>query len=162
MAIEINGLEVALGRLDLFTDINRVEKGLTMATLLVERAAKQKAPKGELQQSITSKVQDLKGTVGTPLYYAPYVEYGTGIYSIHPKGGRKEVPWVYVEGQVNENPQKTVHTLESAKEAAAFLESKGLNAVITYGSKPQPYLRPALDENREEILRILGEALLND
>ena len=162
MAIEINGLEVALGRLDLLTDWDRVEKGINAACLLVERAAKQKAPKGELQQSIASKVEDFRGIVYSPLYYAPYVEYGTGLFSEHPKGGRKEVPWVYVEGQYNEPTKKTIHTEASADQAVAMLREEGLPAVKTYGQKPQPYLRPALDENKEEILRILGEALLND
>ena len=162
MAIEINGLEVALGRLDDVIDLDRIEQGLQLATLLVERSAKQKAPKGELQQSITSKVEDYTGIVYTPLHYAPYVEYGTGIFATGKGGGRKEVPWVYVEGQYNEPAKKTIHTEQSAREAVAFLQSEGLDAHLTYGQEPQPYMRPALDENRQEILRVLGEFLVND
>lgn len=162
MAIEINGLEVALGRLDLLTDWNKLEQGIKDACLLVERSAKQKAPKGELQQSIASKVEDFKGIVYTPVRYAPYVEYGTGLFSDHPNGGRKEVPWVYIEGQYNEPTKKTIYTEQKAKETVAMLRADGIPAVMTYGQEPQPYLRPALDENRKEILRVLGEALLSD
>lgn len=162
MAIEIEGLEVALGRLDLFTDINKVEDALTYATLLLERAAAQKAPKGEIQQSITSKVEDLKGIVYTPHRLAPYLEYGTGIYSIHPKGGRKEVPWVYVEGEYNEPSSKRIYTEAEADRTVASMRADGIPAVKTYGSHPQPFLRPALDENRQKILEVLGEALIND
>lgn len=161
MAIEINGLEVALGRLDLLADWDRVERGISDSCLLVERSAKQKAPKGELSQSITSKMEDFKGIVYTPLRYAPYVEYGTGIFAEGGKG-RKEVPWIYIEGQYNEPGKKTIYTEQTARETVAMLRADGIPAVMTYGQEPQPYLRPALDENRKEILRVLGEALFND
>ncbi len=162
MSVEINGLEAALGRLDLFTDINKVERAITKATLLLEREAVQKCQKGEIQQSIASKVDGLTGTVYTPHRLAPYLEYGTGKFSIHPMGGRKELPWVYVEGQYNEPSRKTIHTEQSANEAVAILRSKGLPAVKTYGSEPKPFMRPAMDENKEEILRILGDSLINE
>lgn len=161
MSVEINGLEVLLDALEKVSDLSTVKQGITKATLLVERSAKQKAPKGELQQSITSKVEDYTGTVYTPLYYAPYVEYGTGLFSDHPNGGRKEVPWVYIEGQHNEPGKKTIYTDQTARETVAMLREDGIPAVMTYGQEPQPYLRPALDENKEDIIRILGEALLN-
>ena len=32
----------------------------------------------------------------------------------------------------------------------------------TSGQKPRPYMRPALNENREQIKRIIGEAIVND
>jgi HK97 gp10 family phage protein len=162
MAIEINGLEVALGRLDDMADLARVEQGIKTACNVVVRKAIQKAPKGEIQQSLKAEVNGLVGTVGTPLHYAPYVEYGTGIFSDHPQGGRKEVPWVYIEGQYNEPSKKTIYTDQEARETVAWLRSEGIPAVMTYGQEPQPFLRPAFDESREEILMILGEALIND
>lgn len=164
MSIEINGLEAALGRLDLFTDINKVEQAITKATLTVERSAIQKCQKGEIQQSITSQVDGLTGKVYTPHRLAPYLEYGTGV-NADPSSGhpsRQEVPWVYVEGQYNEPSKKTIHTFESAEQAVASLRAEGLPAVMTYGSHPMPFLRPALDENKEEIKRIIGESLIND
>lgn len=162
MAIEINGLEVALGRLDLFTDMGKMEKAITKSTLLLEREAVKKCQKGEIQQSITSKVDGVTGTVYTPHRLAPYLEFGTGIYSIHPKGGRKEVPWVYVEGQYNEPSSKRIYTEAEADRTVASMRSEGIPAVKTYGSEPMPFLRPALDENRQEIIRLLGESLIND
>ncbi|WP_299043873.1 hypothetical protein [uncultured Campylobacter sp.] len=33
------------------------------------------------------------GVVYTPLEYAPYVEYGTGLFAV--EGGRADVPWSY-------------------------------------------------------------------
>ena len=99
--------------------------------MVVERAAKQKAPKdtGALRRSIQSRVTAddgaVHGEVFTPLEYAPYVEYGTGLFA--EKGGRKEVPWWY------QDDKGEWHR--------------------TSGQKPQPYMRPALLENREKVLQ---------
>jgi HK97 gp10 family phage protein len=103
------------------------------ATALVERAAKQNAPKdtGALRRSIESKVEvgenSVVGTVFTNLEYAPYVEYGTGLFA--EKGGRSNVPWKY------EDEKGEFHS--------------------TSGQKPQPYLRPALLNNQEQIKKLL-------
>ena len=161
MAIEINGLDVFMGRLDDLMDLSHMGEAIEKAVLLVERSAAQKAPKGEIAQSITSKVDGVEGKVYTPHKLAPYVEYGTGLFSDHPKGGRKEVPWVYVEGQYNEPTSKRIYTEAEANRAVASMRAEGIPAVKTYGSKPMPFMRPALDENRDKILEVLGEALLN-
>ena len=163
MSIEINGLEVLLGGLEKISNLSTVKDGITKATLLVERSAKQKAPKGELQQSITSKVDDFIGSVYTPLHYAPYLEYGTSIFADPTSGkpSRQAVPWVYGEGYYQEPTSTKIYTEDSARQMVAMMREEGKPAVMTYGQEPQPYLRPALDENREEIIRILGEAILN-
>lgn len=134
--IKFEGLDEILESLDSLVSEETVNKALTKACLLVERAAKQKAPKvnGELRNSIQHKVENLQGIVFTNLEYAPYVEYGTGLFSIHPMGGRKDVPWVYKDLKTGE-------------------------FIATSGMHPQPYMRPAIDENREEILRILREGI---
>ena len=136
MSIEFEGLKEVLAMLEEPVNPQKLEQALTTACLLVERAAKEKAPKGngELRRSIASKVENGEGFVYTPLEYAPYVEYGTGLFA--EDGGRTDVPWHY------QDDQGEWHT--------------------TSGMKPQPFMRPALDENREEIMRILREGLLND
>ena len=59
---------------------------LQVATFVAEGAAKENAPidKGLLRGSIHSQIQneglDTIGVVGTNLEYAPYQEFGTGIY----------------------------------------------------------------------------------
>lgn len=129
--IKFEGLDEVLNSIEQLADDSKIEAALGKACALLERAAKQKAPKGvgELRRSITSEVKDLKGVVYTPLEYAPYVEYGTGIFA--EKGGRKDVPWSY------QDDRGEWHS--------------------TSGMHPHPFMRPALDENREEILRILKE-----
>lgn len=136
MSIELEGLDNVLEAIDDLVDTSSIEKGLEKACALVERSAKQKAPKdtGQLRRSITSKVEGLQGIVFTPLEYAPYVEYGTGLFAEN--GGRKDVPWNY------QDDKGVWHS--------------------TNGQKPQPFLRPALNENREEIVQTIKEAISDD
>lgn len=134
--IELEGLEEVLKNLDRTVNRRQIEQALGKACALVERSAKQKAPKGtgELRRSITSKVEGDTGIVFTPLHYAPYVEFGTGLFA--ESGGRKDVPWCY------QDDEGEWHT--------------------TSGQHPQPFMRPALNENREQILRILKDGLTNN
>lgn len=136
MSIELDGIEDVFKMLDVAVDEQKLNTALGRACALVERAAKQKAPKGngELRRSISSKVENKEGIVYTALEYAPYVEYGTGLFA--EEGGRQDVPWCYQDDEGN------WHT--------------------TSGMKPHPYMRPALYDNREEILRILKESISND
>lgn len=131
--IRLEGLEEVLGALDDLADASNLNAALGKACALVERSAKQKAPKdkGDLRRSITSKVEGTEGVVYTPLEYAPYVEYGTGLFA--ESGGRQDVPWNYQDDEGN------WHSIS--------------------GMKPQPYMRPALNENREEILRIIRDGI---
>ena len=137
--IEFVGLEHITKKLAKMVDPTQMAKSLGRACALVERSAKEKAPKGDgaLRRSITSKVdkENLHGVIFTPLEYAPYVEYGTGLFA-EDGNGRKDVPWHY------EDEKGEWHT--------------------TSGMKPQPYMRPALNENRQEIIRILKEGIVND
>lgn len=137
MAIEFEGMDEVLKAIGDLADTNQLESAMGRACALVERSAKQKAPKdtGALRASIQSKVENdngnIAGIVFTPLLYAPYVEYGTGLFA--ESGGRKDVPWWY-------------------KDDAGEWHK-------TSGQHPQPYMRPALNESREEIIRILKEAV---
>lgn len=136
MAYKFVGIDGIVERFNNIADSSKVEEVLGKACALVEKAAKEKAPKdtGELRRSITSRVEGTEGIVFTPLDYAPYIEFGTGLFA--EEGGRKDVPWNY------QDDKGEWHR--------------------TSGMKPQPYLRPALNENRDEILRILREGLHND
>ena len=113
-----------------------ISAAIGKACALVEGEAKKKAPKdtGALRRSISSTVKGTEGIVFTPLEYAPYVEYGTGLFA--EKGGRKNVPWYYKD------------------EEGKWHRSSGQH--------PHPYMRPALNENREEILRLIKEGIIND
>ena len=136
MNVEFEGAEKLMARLDKMSDEAALKKSLETAALLVERSAREKAPKdtGALRRSIRSKVEGLEGIVYTPLEYAPYIEYGTGLFA--EGNGRKDVPWNYQDDKGNWHS--------------------------TSGLKPQPFMRPSLDENREKIVEILKEGVVND
>lgn len=127
--VEIRGIDEIIQKLDDMVSDEEIKQRLGQACALVERAAKQKAPKdnGELRRSITSKVEGTTGIVFTPLEYAPYVEYGTGLFA--EEAGRKDVPWCY------QDDKGEWHS--------------------TSGQKPQPFMRPALNQNRTTILKII-------
>lgn len=133
MSVEIVGLGEVLGALDELGSTDNVQDALGKACALVERSAKQNAPKdtGALRRSIESKVEGTQGIIFTALEYAPYVEYGTGLFASG--GGRADVPWSYQDGRGE------WHT--------------------TYGQHPQPFMAPALNENRATIIRIIKEAI---
>jgi HK97 gp10 family phage protein len=136
MSIEVNGLESIVKKLNELADESKIQGALGKACAIVEASAKKKAPKGDgdLRRSISSRVEGTEGIVYTPLEYAPYVEFGTGLFAEN--GGRTDVPWCY------QDEEGEWHS--------------------TSGMKPHPYMRPALEENRENIKKILKEGLLND
>lgn len=137
MNVEFEGEEKLIARLNKMSNEAELKKSLETAALLVEKSAREKAPKdtGALRRSIRSKVEGLEGIIYTPLEYAPYIEYGTGLFA--EKGnGRKDVPWNYQDDKGNWHS--------------------------TSGLKPQPFMRPSLDENRKKILDILKEGVMDD
>ena len=133
--IKFEGLEEVLDSIDSLADLEELQSALGKACAVVEASAKQKAPKdtGALARSITSKIEDTEGIIFTPLEYAPYVEYGTGLFA--EEGGRS-TPWIYKDDKGEWHK--------------------------TSGQKPHPFMRPALEENREKIINILKEGIGND
>lgn len=138
MSVKVEGIEELTKYFNSKLSPENTRKALLKAGALVERSAKQKAPKdnGQLAQSIQYEV-DAQGTTCTiynPLEYAPYVEYGTGLFA--EKNGRKDVPWHY------QDDRGEWHT--------------------TSGQAPQPFMRPALTENENKIAELLEGSLLDD
>lgn len=138
MAITVEGIDKVYKKLDKVIGVEKVENNMKKACAIVERDAKQNAPKdtGELRNSISSKVEvdgdgNVSGYVFSPLEYAPYIEYGTGLFA--EGGGRMDVPWNYQDDEGNWHS--------------------------TSGMKPQPFLRPALEDNRIKIILALKENL---
>ena len=133
--IKFEGIEEVLDSIDSLADLEGLQNALEKACAVVEASAKQKAPKdtGALARSITSKIEDTEGIIFTPLEYAPYVEYGTGLFA--EEGGRS-TPWIYKDDKGEWHR--------------------------TSGQKPHPFMRPALEENREKIINILKEGIGND
>lgn len=104
-----------------------IEQGLETACFIVEADAKTNCPvrDGQLIGSIKHTVDGNRGEIGSEVEYAPYVEVGTGIYST--EGTGRQTPWKYKDAKGN------WHT--------------------TRGMKAQPYLKPALERNRQRIIK---------
>ena len=164
--VEFKGLDKIIAKLDKMQDTSTIVSAMQDACKLVEGAATDKAPKdtGELRRSITNRVEvignEVDGIVFTPLEYAPYIEYGTGLYAEN--GNGTSGYWVYV-GDKDYDPNRKKsgkrYTLQEAKQIVAIMRSKGLEAYYTNGMQPHPFLRPALNENKDDIIQIIKEAL---
>lgn len=88
---------------------------------------------GNLAGKITYQVKGDDCYIGTNVEYAPYVEFGTGIYAEN--GDGRQTPWIWTDdsGQVH----------------------------LTHGQKPQPFLRPAAQDHAKEYGDILKDSLIN-
>jgi HK97 gp10 family phage protein len=115
-----------------------IEKALTKCALIVEGSAKAMAPValGALRDTISHKV-DINpdgrsvAEVGSPLEYAIYQEFGTGEFAENGRG--RKGGWAY------KTPDGEWH--------------------FTYGSRPQKFLRPAFEQNGENIEKIIATEL---
>lgn len=115
--------------------IQAQQRALTAASEYVESQAKMNTnphvDTGRLQGSINYRVFDAYATVGTVVEYAPYIEFGTGVFA--EKGDGRKTPWRYLY-QGNKHKRGIVRTR---------------------GGKPYPFLRPALDNNKAKIMKII-------
>ncbi len=116
-----------------------LEQGVKQAGFIVQAAAQRRAPvyTGTLRRSIATDVRriggDVVATVGSNLVYAPAVEYGRRPGSMPtPQALRR---WVVRKG-MDEN--------------AAYLVAR---AIGRRGTKPRPYLEPALAASEGAIVR---------
>lgn len=158
ISVELEGLEHIIDEIEDMVDTSHMRNAMERACAVVERSAKEKAPKdtGELRRSITSKVTNkggvIEGIVYTPLEYAPYVEFGTGLFA-EGGNGRKDVPWFI--------PISNEFPLSKAEKyhMRIFEGSNGQKFAMSFGQHPHPFMRPAFNENRTKILRILKEGL---
>ena len=129
---EIENLDELMSKLDKLSNI-KLEETLNKACILVENEAKLACPvkNNQLRASITHEVEGTTGVIGSNLVYAPFVEYGTGIYAS--KGGGCNSPWSYQDAEGN--------------------------WYTTVGMKPQPFLEPALQSSIQDILQLFNKAI---
>lgn len=128
-------VEVTSHRIEVIEAKNEaIARALETIGLVAERYAKEKAPvdTGRLRNSISHQVDDETVYVGTNVEYAPYLEFGTGKFA---ESGGRPTPWSY------QDSKGEWHT--------------------TNGMKPQPYLRPAIDDHMSEYKQIVQNELQN-
>lgn len=139
--VKIQGVDEIVERFEEIANADTFKRAMAQACALVEGEARKNAPKGvgDLRRYMESRVEEqngvIVGIVSNPLEYAPYVEFGTGLFA-EDGGGRQDVPWCY------QDEKGEWHS--------------------TRGRKPAPFLRPALNDNRENVKKILKRGLKND
>ena len=116
---------------------------------------------GYLRNSITHTVnmEEKAVYVGSPVYYASFIEMGTGVYGPAHTSGY----WVYVVGgeKHESNPPGKRYTFEEAKRIVAILRRKGLDAHMTDGRKATPFIKPAVANHAEQYQKIIKRELKN-
>jgi HK97 gp10 family phage protein len=124
---------------------DEVRKGITRSVIQIEADAKRLVPTDthHLQRSLTHEVtasgRDVTGRAGSNVNYARFVEEGR-------RPGRMPPP-AALEGWARR---------KTGSISAAFLIAR---AIGRRGTRPQPYLKPALDRNRQAIGREMGVAV---
>lgn len=130
--IDISSMDVS----KLIKELDKAcEEAITKCALKIEADAKELCPvdTGRLRDSIntvfSNSGHEFSAEIGTDVEYAPYIEYGTGIYN---PNGRKE-PWVYRDDEGNYH--------------------------FTHGMQAQPFMYPAFNQNKVFIQKYLAERI---
>ena len=142
-----------------------IQRALERVGQFVEDEAKlelQKDPPridtGALRNSITHTVKGRTDIVGTNLKYGIYVHEGTGKYNSSGSTGDKY--WVYVlNGNQSGAGSGKRYTYQEARRIVAILKSKGLDAHMTNGMKPNRFLRNAIMNNLDRIKKDVEKTL---
>lgn len=134
--MSIENMDKLLAKLTKLKNMDKaVMDGLELGALRVESDAKISAPSndGHLRASITHEKDEakLQVAVGTNLHYAPYVEFGTGVFAAG--GDGRKTPWSYQDAEGN--------------------------WYTTAGQHPQPFLEPSLEKNKAQIKKDVAKAV---
>lgn len=131
-----------------------LETALYAGAQIVQQRAREKVPRlsGRLADSIEIKTQEKDAAhaivnVGTNVPYAHLVEFGHQIVARGPTKTRVSVTRVSASGRVTSR-------LEVDPDTKRFQTAGAIGFVAA-----RPFLRPAMDEGREEIVRRVGESL---
>lgn len=117
---------------------------------------------GLLRNSITHRVINENSVViGSNTYYAVYVHEGTGKYAVN--GSTGDGWWVYVKGSTSSkiSAHGKRYTQAQARRVVYYLRSKGLDAHMTQGMKPNRFLTNAMEKHRDEYKKIIETIMKN-
>ena len=117
-----------------------VKDFLAKSAFSIEARAKEKAPvdTGRLRSSIHTRLAPLRAVISANAHYAPYVEFGT---RPHWPPLSAMQPWARRHGF-------------PGGQRGAFLVAR---AIARHGTRPQPFMAPALHQSIPDIERFLEE-----
>jgi hypothetical protein len=161
VTMRVDGLNQALANIQEWTEEKKqaVKAAIDESALNIQTGAKQNLTSngnidtGSLRARIfkdpvTSDNMTLK--VWTNVEYAPYVEWGTGIYATHPTIAGRSTPWAVKVSEVSKRKTYGWPT---------FIGEDGEKYYLIKGAKPHPFLFPAAEAERPNYLRNIEEAL---
>lgn len=141
------------------SSLSRMKFGFEQFLNYLADQARLKCPvkTGHLQSSITGQISKatqtvIEGKVGSNVEYAPYVEFGTGVYGpsktpIRPKH-KKILAWV----SYGARPTTAAGWKQAQKEGRAIFARE------VRGMRARPFLVPAVEEGMNKILDFLKRA----
>lgn len=124
----------------------------SQAKLEIENAPR-RVDTGRLRNSLTYRITpEGELLIGSDVFYAIYVHEGTGIYGKNAAQGGKTW-WVYVKGSASSGgtAKGKRYSKYQAYQVMQYLKSKGLDAYMTQGMKPNRFLVNAVMKNKETI-----------
>ena len=135
--IELKGLNEELQKLNVERYKNDVNKALFKFGVNVERDAKQMAPvdEGRLRNAIFYQIGDLEVTVGCSVNYAAYLEFGTRRFASE-YVSNLPADWQELAGKF-----------------------KGNSSSGAMGIPAQPFLYPAVEKNRQQLINDISELI---
>lgn len=132
-----------------------VRDAVNESALNIQTGAKRRTvvDTGRLRSSIAIEpATELTGyslRVGTKVFYGPYIEFGTGVFSNHPTEQGRQTPWAFPVAKAS---KKKIYNWPQ-------MEMGGEMYYMTRGSKPHPFLFPAFEEERPHFEKRVREAL---
>lgn len=123
-----------------------LKKTMVQATKVVHAQAKNLAPvdtgnlAGSIHMGVKAKANKIEGRIFTNLEYAPFVEFGTG------SNGNGTYPY-------------KVKGLNLSYRDTAWVYSDGEKFYHTNGQVAQPYMYPALKQNKKYIRRLFKDGV---
>lgn len=152
VTVDIGGLDGAIKQLTIWEQAKtkKVVDVINASAINIQNGAKRRCPvdNGHLRASIAMEPTNngLTIDVGSKLKYAPFVEFGTGKFVSIPaaagfSASGRSTPWFYPE---------TVKGVKTGR------------MIFTHGSKPQPFLFPAAEEERPRLVSSMKGALASD
>lgn len=154
MSVEVQGLNELAQKMEKLGMVTAdLKNDAVKAMTMVRNAARRHAPidMRVLQSGIIVKDMSEGDDLGvgcgifaeSSINYAVYVEYGTGIYAENGQG--RKTPWLW---------------RVQSKKWADILGIEVGETVLWRGSHPHPFMRPAWDEERENVESELKKAIL--
>lgn len=159
--MSVEGTDKLCGQLDKMAKSKGLYNSVFQAGKFVQANAKLLAPveSGNLQQRIFTKTEQSEGFIESTIYtneeYGPYVELGTGQKGNENHSGISpnvspvytSSPWWIHESQIDKELAEKYHWF--------YIDTKDGRFYQCTGQPAQPFLYPAIANNREIIKKII-------